>query len=201
MFVDEGTVITAVLNGDTEAFQPLFDRHRDRLFGVLLGLVSDVDLAEELTQEAFLRAFDHLDSFRDKALFSTWLIQIGIHLARDSNRRRRRWGRLLPLDNQLPQTTDGPGSQAFARLGNPEQCLFAKEIQSLLLKAINRLPPKLSEILVWKYFWDRSFAEIAAATGESNGTLKVRAHRARQCLRRELVAQENQSLEKPSWMA
>ena len=201
MFTEEGTAISAVLDGEAEAFQPLYEQHRNRLFYVILGLVSDEDLAEELTQEAFLRAYSHLDGFRDEALFSTWLVQIGIHLARDANRRKRRRGAHLPLDNQLPQSADGYGPKAFLRLGNPEQCLFEKEIQAILQTAINRLPREFREILVWKYFRDWSFAEIAEVTGVGVGALKVRAHRARQGLRRELLAQKNQSLEKPSWMA
>lgn len=187
MFTDEGTVISAVLDGDTEAFKSLFDRHRELLFRVILDLVSDVDQAEELTQEAFLRAFSHLDSFRDESRFSTWLVQIGIHLAHDFNRLNRRRGWALPLDER-ENPWDSEALQArLQQQETPEESLLAKEVRATLLKAIARLPGDYREILAWKYFRDLSFNEIAEVTGESVNTLKVRAHRARRLLRLELT--------------
>jgi RNA polymerase sigma-70 factor (ECF subfamily) len=190
MFTDEGTVISAVLDGDTEAFKTLFESHRELLFRVILGLVGDVDQAEELTQEAFLRAFSHLDSFRDESRFSTWLVQIGIHLAHDFNRLSRRCGWQLPLDDQANAWDSEAVLARFQKPETPEESLLAKEVRANLLKAIARLPGDYREILAWKYFRDLSFSEIAEVTGESVGTLKVRAHRARQLLRLEYAAAE-----------
>jgi RNA polymerase sigma-70 factor (ECF subfamily) len=187
---DEHAIISAVRQGDRERFGVLVERHQDTLYGVLVRMLADPVVADELAQEAFLRAYSRLDSFRAESRFSTWLVQIGIHLARDEIRRRQRRRNSVSLDQRLLEqgaraepVCKGPEADPLARL-----CL--REREQHLLAALGRLPVPYREVLALRYFSDWSFAEIADLTGDSVGTLKVRAHRARTMLRDALLAEE-----------
>ncbi len=197
---DEHAIIAAVRRGDRERFRILVERHHDTLFGVLVRLLADPVLADELAQEAFVRAYSGLDGFRAEARFSTWLIQIGIHLARDEVRRRQRRRAAVSLDDRLLEqgsraepVYEGAGADPLASL-----CIREREQQ--LLAALDRLPLPYREVLTLRYFGDWSFAEIATATGDSVGTLKVRAHRARLMLR-DALAEMDHDLVGPSGAA
>ncbi len=180
---DERAVIAAVRGGDRERFRVLVDRHHDALYGVLVRLVADPALADELAQEAFIRAFRSLDTFRAEARFSTWLVQIGIHLARDEIRRRQRRRTIVSLDERL-ESLGSAAEPADEREDNdPLAGLCRRERDGELVAALGRLPPAYREVLTLRYFAGWSFAEIAAHTGDTVGTLKVRAHRARTQLR------------------
>ena len=187
---DEHTIIAAVRQGDRERFGVLVERHHDALYGVLVRLLADPLMADELAQEAFLRAYARLDTFRAEARFSTWLIQIGIHLARDEIRRRQRRRGAVSLDERLLEQGDRAEPVFEGAGANPLDTLCLKEREQHLLAALGRLPVPYREVLTLRYFSDWSYAEIAELTGDSVGTLKVRAHRARTMLRDALVAEE-----------
>lgn len=177
------TVIGAVLAGDVEAFHHLVDRHRGRLYTFLLRMVADPQLAEELAQTTFVKAYTSLRSFRGDSSFGTWLVQIGIHAARDSIRsriRRRRRGEmsldtLIETGGEAAEPADpGPGADAGVE---------GAEAEASLRRALAAMPADYRLVLVLKHLEDWSFARIADLTGDSVGTLKVRAHRARKMLR------------------
>jgi RNA polymerase sigma-70 factor (ECF subfamily) len=180
MKAEEGAVIAAVLAGDTESFQNLLDRYRTRLMGVMMQLVKDEDLAQDLAQEAVMRALSHLKEYRGDASFGTWLVQIGVNLARDHLRRQAREHPGLPGDQPAPRAWDGPRSVPPGPAAPPG------ELRRHLLEAMGRLPPHYREILIRRYYQGQSFAEIAGATGESCGALRARALRARRQLGCEL---------------
>ncbi|MFO7607945.1 MAG: sigma-70 family RNA polymerase sigma factor [Candidatus Krumholzibacteriia bacterium] len=188
--LEEQAVIAAVRRGDRECFRILVERHHDTLYGVLMRLLGDPALADELAQEAFVRAYAGLDGFRADARFSTWLVQIGIHLARDEVRRRQRRRQPVSLDERCEAR--GPGREPVyeGAEADPLAALCLRENEQLLLAALRRLPLPYREVLTLRYYGDWSFAEIAASTGDSVGTLKVRAHRARTMLRDELAARD-----------
>jgi RNA polymerase sigma-70 factor (ECF subfamily) len=183
---DDLAIVEAVRNGETQEFRTLVERHKRRLHAVILRLVGDPTLAEELAQESFVRAFRSLRGFRGESSFGTWLVQIGIHAARDRMRSLRRRTmvsvdagpvagrpRLELVDTS---TTADPGFE-----------VEAEERQRLMRTALASLPPEYREVLVLKHFESWSYDQIAAATGDSVGTLKVRAFRARQLLRERLT--------------
>lgn len=183
----DAAVVEAVRNGDTEAFRLLVGRHRQRLFGVLLKLTGDRDAAEELAHEAFVKAFRGLAGFRHEAAFGTWLVQIGIHLARDRARRARRRGRVVSIEalREARHRDLEPADPSPA--ADPGFAVQAREDRRLMRDALAGLPPDYREVLVLKHFEGWPYGEIAAATGDSVGTLKVRAFRARQLLKERLA--------------
>jgi RNA polymerase sigma-70 factor (ECF subfamily) len=198
LFNDDGSVVTAVKAGDTEAFRVLVDRHKARLFAVLMTLTGDRDVAEDLAQESFVRAFTGLGNYRADACFGTWLIQIAIHAARDHRRRAQRERRRSPLSlDELPESQRESAEVAVARDGDdPSAHVQASEEANMLQGALIRLPPEYREVLLLKHFEGWSYEAIGRLSEESVGTVKVRAHRARRMLR-DILRQMDPSLEEP----
>lgn len=180
--------VAAVKSGDTEAFRVLVDRHKARLYGVLLSLLGDDDLAEELAQETFVKAFAGISNFREDSSFGTWLTQIAIHGARDHRRRmsRMRQRRVISLDAVREAKRHELEPADTRRYADPRSEVESREEISLVREALAQLPPEYREVLTLKHFEDWSFEQIAEATGDTVGTLKVRAHRARRMLRARL---------------
>jgi len=186
LFDSDGTVVAAVKAGNTDAFRILVDRHKARLYAVLMTLTADPDTAEELAQETFVKAFTGIDTYRADACFGTWLIQIAIHAARDHRRRARRERRRSPLSlDDLPesQRNDTEVAVTAGRSSDPAARTQAREEAAMVQGALGRLPPEYREVLVLKHFEGWSYEDIARISDETPGTVKVRAHRARRMLR------------------
>jgi len=182
-------IVDAVRAGDVDAFRILVHRHQDRLFGVVFKLVSEPVAAEEIVQDTFVKAYANLASFRGEARFGTWLVQIGIHAARDHLRRmkRTREQRIVSLDTlralrsqQADPPDPRPAANPFAQLGESEQ-------RDLLQEAMESLPADYRLVLVLKHYEEWPYERIAELTGDTVGTLKVRAHRGRQLLKAKLT--------------
>lgn len=187
--------VEAVKSGDTESFRGLVDRHKSRVYGILMSLVGDEDLAEELAQETFVKAFTGIAGFREDASFGTWLVQIAIHGARDHRRRmsRLRQRRVVSLDALREARRYELEPADDRRWADPRTRVESREEEGLVREALEQLPPEYREVLVLKHFDGWSYEQIAESTGDTVGTLKVRAHRARRLLR--------DSLEKLGWEA
>jgi RNA polymerase sigma-70 factor, ECF subfamily len=183
---EDVAVVEAVKSGDTEAFRTLVERHERRLYAVILRLVGDPHQAEELAQETFVRAFRALKDFRRESSFGTWLVQIGIHAARD--RMRSVWRRSMVSIDAWAEA-DRPKLELVdtSPAADPGFEVEAEEERSLMRSALASLPQEYREVLVLKHFEGWAYREIASATGDSIGTLKVRAYRARQLLRERLT--------------
>lgn len=172
--------------GDTRAFAVLVERHAGRVRSTLLRLVGDPDRADDLAQDAFLRAYRGLADFRGDARFGTWIIQIAVHAARDALRQSKRRSNVVSLDElrdrQVVQA-DPPDHHAWS---DPSDLVSDHELADRLARALAGLPPSYREVFVLRHQRELSYEEIAEITGDSIGSLKVRAHRARQMLK-ELV--------------
>jgi RNA polymerase sigma-70 factor (ECF subfamily) len=184
---EDGPVVRAVLEGDTEAFRTLVERHRTRVYGLLRRLVGDPDVGEELAQETFVRAYRGLGGFRAEARFGTWLLQIAVHAARDHLRATRR-ALILPLE-ELAESDPAALAETHGTF-DPLAALEERELAERLEGALTRLPAEYREVFVLKHVEEMPYEEISALTGASVGTLKVRAHRARKLLRDHLAAEE-----------
>lgn len=183
----DADVVEAVRAGDTDAYRELVDRHKRMLYGVIIRLVGDPDVAEELAQETFVKAYARIYEFRREATFATWLVQIGVNAARDHIRRTRRLRekRVVSLDEFRENHGDTTPDRRPA--SDPGAELEAEEAKTMMRRALAQLPSEYREVLVLKHFENWSYERIAEATGDSIGTLKVRAHRARRLLRERLL--------------
>jgi RNA polymerase sigma-70 factor (ECF subfamily) len=185
----DGAVVQAVIDGDTEAFRTLVERHKRRLYAVILKLVGDGDVAEELAQETFVKAFRAISSFRQDASFGTWLVQIGIHTTRDQLRRTKRQRDRGIISIDALRDSHGHSLELVdeSRGADPGAEVEAREERTLMRRALDELPDEYREVLVLKHLEGWRYEQIAEVSGDSIGTLKVRAYRARQLLRERLA--------------
>ncbi|HET9212133.1 MAG TPA: RNA polymerase sigma factor [Thermoanaerobaculia bacterium] len=173
-------VVARVLAGDTSLFEILMRRYNQRLFRVSRGILADDAEAEDVTQEAWLRAFRELSRFRGEALFSTWLTRIACHeaLARANKRRR-----LVPI------TGGGDGGEPPeppAETPGPERDLENRELQALLREAVEALPGPLRSVFCLREIELLSTEETADVLGLTVENVRVRLHRAKRGLRQTL---------------
>jgi RNA polymerase sigma-70 factor (ECF subfamily) len=175
-------IVREVQAGRTEAFAKLVNRHKDRVYAIMLRLVGDRDAAEELAHESFVHAWRAIEGFRGQALFGTWIVQIAIHLARDRMRARRRM-RTVSLDALLEESADGSALMDTRSLRDPLSEISDRDMVKRLEAALGGLPHSYREVFVLHHIEDIPYEEIASMTGKSVGSLKVRAHRARKLLR------------------
>jgi RNA polymerase sigma-70 factor (ECF subfamily) len=161
--------------GDRAAFEVLYRRHRDRVYGLLWRLAGgDAALAEDLLQEAFVRAWQKLDSFRGESRFSTWLHRLSANVALSDRRiRMKRVQRETVLDEAAERTAMGDRD---VRAGQ----------QMDLERAIAALPERARTVLVLYDIEGYSHAEIAELTDMAVGSSKAQLHRERKLIREDL---------------
>lgn len=156
-------------------FESVVRAHAPRLRRFLQRYTLDPHSADDLAQETFIRAYNHLDRFNDRRPFSPWLFTIAANLGRDFVRRRtRRAGREDALDDNAPETACASPS--------PAASLDRLERHARLEAAIAQLPDTLREPVLLHYELDWPLAAIATHLGVEEGAIKVRLHRARQRL-------------------
>lgn len=165
-------------HGDQAAFGLLFERHGRLVLGFLFNHVGRREVAEELTQETFVRAYRCLSEFREQAKFSTWLLGIAKNVAREWSRSKE--GRTLNQFTEI-DTATSPTSQS-----SPADDLLGKELHAILEAALQTLDEGRREVFVLKVFQQRSYQEIVDITGFSLAKVKVELHRARAEMRQHM---------------
>lgn len=181
-------VVARVLDGDTAAFEIIMRRHNQRLYRAARAILRDPDEAEDVMQEAYVRAFQHLRQFAGRAKFSTWLTRIAVHEALARVRRRRHHHYEANDDEQ-----NGETMHWASRAPDPEQEVAAAQTNSLLEAAILALPDNFRAVLMMRDVEELSTIETAEALDLTEENVKVRLHRARALLRRELYARAGAS--------
>jgi RNA polymerase sigma-70 factor, ECF subfamily len=168
-----------VVGGDNAMFEVLMRRHNQRLFRTARAIVKDDAEAEDVLQEAYLRAFSGLSAFEGRSRLSTWLTRIVVHGALARVRR----GKKLELVD--PMTRDDMTADADAP--DPEEGASSRELAAVLEKAIDGLPESFRVVLVLRLVEDLSVAETAACLEIPEDTVKTRLYRARHILQRTLL--------------
>jgi RNA polymerase sigma-70 factor (ECF subfamily) len=165
--------------GDTEAYGLLVRAHQDLIYALVYRSVRDGAVAEELTQDVFLKAFRSLEMFRGESKFTTWLYRIAVNLCHDQRESlsARNRSRETSLDDVGPVSAE-PATPA----GRPDQVLEANEMASTFQAGLDMLDPKYREAFLLRHGEDRSYEEIAEMLGLSVSNAKVRVHRAREML-------------------
>lgn len=172
-------LIRLVKSGHQQACAALHGRYEHMLQSVLRRYLSDPEAVKEITQDAFLRAFRKLDSFRGESKFSTWLCRIGVSLA-ISRRRTRRYAGWTALDEALPVTK--------ADVFDSSRALEQQETGRLLRQALRQLSEQDAIALDLYYFREQSIEEIGHHTGWTQTNIKTRLSRARHRLQQVLVS-------------
>jgi RNA polymerase sigma-70 factor (ECF subfamily) len=170
---DETEAIDGARRGNPAAFGALVDRHQQAAFRAAYLVVRDAAAAEDIAQEAFIRAYRQLHTFRPDEPFRPWLLRIVTNLALNEVRARGRRTGLLARAGVFARRAADP----------PDDAVAAGDEASTLLRAINDLPLDDRVVLYLRYFVDLSERDIAIAIGRPPGTVKSRLHRAGRRLR------------------
>ncbi len=173
-------------DGDEAAFEEMVSRYWDRIYAMVLQLLRNSQDAEEVTQDAFIRAHRGLENFRGDSSFSTWLYQIATNLAR--NRYwywfRRKRDKSVSFDQTVGGDSDTTLAEIFqADIETPQDIAVTNEFQERVSAAMELLNVKHREVLVLRNVKSLSYEEIANELGISIGTVKSRIARARESLR------------------
>lgn len=167
--------VAACLRGDPDAFEPLVRKYERVMFSVALRLVGDYEDARDVTQNAFIRAFERLDQFDPGRKFFSWIYRIAVNESLNLRRARK------------PQT---PLQDVFAVSGEPLDGLEREELAKRVEAALAKLSFEYREVIVLRHFAESSYEEIAQATGVPEKTVKSRLFTARQRLAALLGAPE-----------
>ncbi len=167
----DGDVVRAVLAGDTERYAELVRRYRDRYARYAARMLGSPDAAEDAVQDAFIRAYDQLAQCREPENFAGWFFLILRNRCFAERRRTKREAVADVSQDELP----GPG--------RADRDTERSETQQLLARGVGELTAEQREVFVLKHVEGKSYDEIAAATGATVASLKMRMHRAYDRLR------------------
>ena len=165
-------------NGQEKAFATLMNRYKDSIYYMLLKMVSNPSDAEDLTIEAFGKAFRNLDSYSPKFAFSTWLFKIATNNCVDFIRKKQ----LAPPPLDHIQENENPASNIQSDLPDPEEILINDQKIAVLKDVLNQLKPPYKTLIELRYYKEYSYEEIAAELKLPIGTVKVQLYRAKNLL-------------------
>jgi RNA polymerase sigma-70 factor, ECF subfamily len=183
-------VVVRVLRGETALFEVLMRRHNQRVFRACRAIVRDDAEAEDVMQEAYVRAYSHLAQFAGLSAFSTWLTRIAIHEAYARVRRQRRFAGVEATD----ALEDGSSAAAPAPPRDPERAASDRELAHVLESAIDALPEAFRAVFMLRMVEGMSGAETADCLGIPEETVKTRLFRARGLLRSDVDARTEGAL-------
>jgi len=183
--MDDLKIIESCLLGNTQMFSRLIDNYKNMVYNLAYRMSNNFQEAEDISQEAFLRAFQSLTRFNSSYKFSTWLYQITLNIIRDKFKRKE----IDEVSLDTPIETDDSEFylQPADLTNNPEQIITRQGDARAIQKAILSLPLKYREVIVLRHLQDLSYIEITNILKLPTGTVKVRLYRAREQLKRILA--------------
>jgi len=183
---EDQQLVQLVIDGDTQAFNDLVERHQSRAYNLCVRMLGDADAAADVAQDAFISAYKHLPSLRGE--FRPWLMRIVANGCRDVLRsKKRRPSVSLDLERD---DDDTPAMQIADTSDGPEAALMKSELQKTIAGALAEIPDDQREVIILSDIQGLSYQEIADMTGINIGTVKSRLNRARSRLRELLMAAE-----------
>ncbi len=173
-------VIARVLAGEKELYELIMRRYNQRLFRISRAYVRDADAAEEVVQQAYINAYEHLASFEGRSKFSTWLTRIVIN---EALRKQRDQERLRPLEIYSSIEEDYDVQFPSPHGEDPAERVMNDELRTILERTIDTLPQKYRSVFMMREIEEMSIAETSESLGISPGNVKVRLNRAKEMLR------------------
>jgi RNA polymerase sigma-70 factor (ECF subfamily) len=196
---DEAEVIACICAGSTHLFHELIRPYERTVYGMVLTLVRNEEDAEDIAQETFLKAFRFLGTFRADSKFSTWLISIALNEAKLKLRRSKTVA-LESLDENAEDRTGISPQVLIDWREIPSAVVEQRETRRLLQQAVIDLPLIYREVFILRDIEELSINEAATALGISISVVKVRLHRARIMLQKQLAPQFKHLSPKRRWL-
>lgn len=188
---EDRKLVADAKKGDNKAFQVLLKKYRKSVYYMLLKMVKNADDAEDLTQEAFAKAFNSIEKFDSKYAFSTWLFRIATNNCIDFIRKKR----VQTVSIDQPVEGDDGSNMRFDVKDeelDPNEAMLKKQRKRYLNMAIERLPEKYKVLVQLRYFQELSYEEVARELEIPLGTVKAQLFRARELLNQELKNMKSQ---------
>ncbi len=182
---DDYALVAEAKAGSYESFEELVNRYESKIYRLGLNITGNPQDAEDVLQEAFLKAFQHLPEFRADSRFYTWLVRIAVNEAL-MKLRKRRSDKSVQIQDEVNEEGEVLPREFADWKPNPEQIYAQAEIETILRDAAQTLPPPYRTVFLLRDVEDLSTAETAAVLGLTEGTVKARLFRARLMLREEL---------------
>jgi RNA polymerase sigma-70 factor (ECF subfamily) len=178
----EEDLITRSQNGDIDAFEELVAKYERKVYAIAYRFMGNPEDAGDLTQEAFLKAYQSIKSFRQEASFSTWICRIVSNVCRDQLRKNKRQSQ-NSLDEDVWLEEGTVQKQLKDQRPTPDEVYESKELKEYLQGLINNLNPEYKMVVILRDIQGYSYEEIAQILDCSLGTVKSRLNRARKALR------------------
>ena len=176
-------LVDLAIKGDQRAYAELLERYRDAIYFMLLKMVNNKSDAEDLTIEAFGKAFKSIHQYTPNFAFSTWLFKIATNNCSDFIRKKK--GNLVSID-QVPEDLEGgssaPASNLQASTLDPEEFMIKEQSIKLIQTLVSKLKPRYRNLIELRYFREYSYEEIAEELSLPLGTVKAQLFRARELL-------------------
>ena len=174
-------LLDACQRGEEDAYRQLFEQYHQRVFQVAFRFCGNIQEAEDITQDVFLKVLKDISRFRGDAGFFTWLYRITVNVSLDKNRSRKRREKQLAEENKIMDLAE---KETIGHGDNPSsQKIWQDELQENLQKALNQMKPKLKTVIVLKHLQGLSYEELGKIMGCSEGTISSRLNRARRQLK------------------
>ena len=177
--MDDSTIVGKCQGGQAELYGQLVDKYSARIINLGYAMMGNRHDAEDVAQEAFVRAYKSLTKFQKKAKFSSWLYQIALNLCKDQLKARSRHAR--PTDDEQMNATPGNPKEQAPRV------IIQAELSGKMSEAINKLPVLYREAFVLRHLQGLEYEDVAVITAVPADTVRVRAYRAREMLRENLA--------------
>ncbi len=185
------TLMRAIQKGDMVSFNAMVDRYKDRLMNVIGRMLSSQEEAEDIVQETFVRVYQHRQSFNFQHCFSTWIYTIGLNLARNELRKRRRF--------KFFEISELQGNEKELAV----EAKVPSRLPEMLNEVVDTLPSKYREAFLLRDIEEMPYEEVAKVLDVPLGTVKSRVNRARLMLREKLQPrmEEQNALSKSTLLA
>jgi RNA polymerase sigma-70 factor (ECF subfamily) len=185
---DEAAIVERARSGDQQAFGELVHQYERKIYRLAMNITRNAEDAEDVLQEAFLKAYAHLDRFKGDSKFYTWIVRIAVNEAL-MKLRQRKGDRTVPLDEPLDTGEETMAREIAVWGDNPEQQYSKEEIQKILSDAVDGLKPDFRTVFTLRDIEEMSTEETAEILGISIPAVKSRLLRARLALRERLTRQ------------
>lgn len=175
-------LIKEAKSGSVEAFEELIKQCQKKVFNIAYKMTGSYDDANELAQEAFIRAYKSINKFKGDSLFSTWIYRITTNVCLDELRKRKNQ-KVISINEDIKYNDEELKPQIKDESPGPEKIYERKEFKSLVKECIESLPPDYKTVIVLRDIEGFSYEEIAKIINCPEGTVKSRINRARKALR------------------
>ena len=181
---EDRQLIQSARSGDEKAFEKLLKKYRNLVYSVMVRMVRNPQEAEDLTQEAFIKAFGALQSFNEEYAFSTWLMKIASNNCIDFLRKKKL--RTQSIDEPVKYKDESLQFELQDHEPTPERNMLNTERSRMINDAIEALPKRYREVIVLRHKEEKSYEEIAELLHLPLGTVKARIFRAREMLNKSI---------------